>query len=64
VLALVVLIVFAAIEGVFFASSLTKFMHAGSKVDWYGLDTSTVITENVPMSFPAAQDSMVIQRKY
>ena len=36
---------------------------AGSKVQWYGLDTSSVITENVPLIVSARSDGERIERK-
>ena len=36
---------------------------AGSKVQWYGLDTSSVITENVPLIVSAHSDGERIERK-
>lgn len=37
--------------------------HAGSKINWYGLDTATVITEKVPMSIAVSKNTMLIHRK-
>ena len=36
---------------------------AGSKVQWYGLDTSSVITENVPLIVSVRSDGERIERK-
>ena len=35
---------------------------AGSKTTWYGLDTSNVIIEQVPMTIPSHTDTKTITR--